>query len=165
MTRLAKLIQRHPGKAMAGVFLAWGLGGYVAPAHAEDSALWVNFGGFSKHFQDNGRNETNLGLGAEYRFHEDVSIMAGYHENSLRLRTKYAAVNYQPLEIGPLKVGASVGFMDGYPAMKNGGSFFAALPMVTWEGERFGLNFGVIPNIPSKHVEGAFVVQLKVKAF
>lgn len=129
------------------------------------SSLWVNIGGFSKHFEDNGRNETNLGLGAEYRFRDDLSVMAGQHKNSLNLRTRYAAVNYHPFSIGSVKIGASVGVMDGYPAMNKGGAFFAALPMVTWEGERFGANFGVIPNIPSQHVEGSFVLQIKFRAF
>jgi len=129
------------------------------------SELWVNTGGFSKHFEDNGRNETNLGLGVEYRFRDDMSVMTGYHKNSLDLRTRYAAVNYQPFEMGPFKIGASVGVMTGYPMKNQGKGFFAVLPMVTYEGERFGANFGVIPNIPSQHVEGAFVVQLKFKAF
>lgn len=168
MTRIAKLIQRHPFKAMVGLLILTGIAGYVAPVEAQEAdpkALWVNVGGFSKHFEDRGRNETNLGLGAEYRLRSDVSIMAGYHENSLRLRTKYSAVNYQPLMLGPLKIGASVGVMTGYPAMNKGGSFFAALPMVTYEGNHVGFNFGVIPNVPSKYVEGAFVIQFKFKAF
>jgi len=131
----------------------------------EASELWVNTGGFSKHFEDNGRNETNLGLGAEYRLRDDLSVMAGYHKNSLNLRTRYAAINYQPLEVGPFKVGASIGVMDGYPHMRDGGGFFAALPMATYEGKTFGANIGVIPNIPSQGVEGAFVLQLKFKAF
>ena len=127
--------------------------------------LWINTGGFSKHFENNGRNETNLGLGAEYRFRDDLSLMAGFHKNSLDLRTTYAAVNYQPFTVGSIKIGASVGVMTGYPQKNGGGGFFAVLPMMTYEGTRFGANFGVIPNIPSQHVEGAFVLQLKFKAF
>jgi hypothetical protein len=171
MSRLAKLIQRRPYAALAVVFAIWGAGGYVAPVKAQEAAefessLWVNVGGFSRHFdRSKDFNETNLGLGVEYRFRSDLSAMAGYHENSIRLRTRYAALNYQPLEIGPLKVGVSVGVMSGYPVVNEGGAFFAALPMVTYEGKRFGINFGVIPNIPSKHVDGAFVVQLKARAF
>jgi hypothetical protein len=137
----------------------------IQSCSAAQNELWVNTGGFSRHFQDNGRNETNLGLGVEYRIRDDVSVMAWQHKNSLGLRTRYVAVNYQPLQLGPIKIGASVGVMDGYPHMKNGGGFFAALPMATYEGDRFGLNFGVIPNIPSQGVEGAFVLQLKFKAF
>lgn len=131
----------------------------------EASELWINTGGFSKHFEDNGRNEVNLGLGAEYRFRDDLSVMVGYHKNSLDLRTRYAAVNYQPFEMGPFKIGASIGVMDGYPMKSEGKGFFAVLPMVTYEGDRFGANFGVIPDIPSQHVEGAVVLQLKFRMF
>ncbi len=145
--------------------LAFGLilGIFCASAKAAEPepAFWVNTGGFSKHFQDNGRNEVNLGLGFEYRTRPDLSFMAGYHKNSLDLHTRYLAMNYQPLEVGPFRVGASIGVMDGYPAKKNGGQFFAILPMASWEGERVGVNFGIIPNIPSQHVEGAFVAQIK----
>lgn len=134
-------------------------------AAENESSLWVNTGGFSKHFDDNGRNETNLGLGVEYRLRDDVSVMTGFHTNSLNLRTRYAAVNYQPFEIGPFKIGASIGVMDGYPLKNEGKMFFAALPMVTYEGKFVGVNLGVIPNIPSQHVEGAFVAQIKFKMF
>lgn len=129
------------------------------------SELWINTGGFSKHFEDNGRNEVNLGLGAEYRFRDDLSVMAGYHKNSLDLRTRYVAVNYQPFGVGPFKIGASVGVMDGYPMKSEGKGFFAVLPMVAYEGDMFGANLGVIPDIPNQHVEGAVVLQLKFKAF
>jgi outer membrane scaffolding protein for murein synthesis (MipA/OmpV family) len=127
--------------------------------------LWVNTGGFSKHFEDNGRNEVNFGLGAEYRFRDDVSVMAGFHKNSLDLRTRYAAMVYQPWSIGNVKIGVSMGYMDGYPLKSQGKGFFAVLPMATYEGDRFGVNLGVIPNIPSQHVEGAVALQFKFKVF
>lgn len=129
------------------------------------SELWVNTGGVSKHFRDNGRNEVHPGLGLEYRINSDTSVMLGYHKNSLSLRTRYAAVNYQPLNIGPLRIGASIGVMDGYPLKSQGKMFFAAIPMITYESKSFGVNFGVIPDIPSQHVEGAFVAQIKWRLF
>lgn len=129
------------------------------------SELWVNVGGLSKHFEDNGRNEVHQGLGVEYRWRDDLSVMVGFHKNSLDLRTRYVAVNYQPFEVGPFRIGASVGIMDGYPMKSEGKGFFAVLPMVTYEGDRFGANVGVIPDIPSQHVEGAVVLQLKFRAF
>jgi len=104
-------------------------------------------------------------LWSKYRFRDDLSVMAGYHKNSLDLRTRYVAVNYQPWTIGKVKIGASVGYIDGYPAKNNGGGFFAVLPMATIEGAVLGASFGIIPNIPSQNVEGAVVLQLKFKAF
>jgi hypothetical protein len=129
------------------------------------SELWVNTGGVSRHFEDNGRNEVHPGLGIEYRLNSDTSVMLGYHKNSLNLRTQYASVQYQPLHLGPLKIGVSAGVMSGYPLKRDGGFFPAVLPMITYESKTFGVNFGIIPNIPSQKVEGAFVAQIKWRLF
>jgi hypothetical protein len=126
------------------------------------SQLWVNVGGFSRHFDRNrGYNEHNLGLGIEYRTSPELSYMAGSYYNSVRKNTTYAAVNWQPWSVGPFKVGAAIGLMNGYPAVNRGGTFFAALPMVSYEGRRFGVNFGLIPS--TKNVDGAVTLQFKVR--
>lgn len=128
------------------------------------SEVWLNVGGFSRHFSRNkGYNESNLGLGVEYRTSPEISYMAGAYYNSVRKTTSYAAVNWQPLSIGPLKLGAAIGVMDGYPSMASGGTFFAAMPLATWEGKRYGINFGVIPSIGK--VDGAVIVQFKLRVY
>lgn len=124
--------------------------------------LWLNVGGFSRHFHRSaGYNENNLGLGIEYRTSPELSFMAGSYYNSVRKNTAYAAVNWQPWSMGAFKLGAAVGVMNGYPAMNRGGTFFAALPMASYEGRRFGLNVGLIP--PVKNVDSAVIVQFKVR--
>lgn len=124
--------------------------------------LWLNVGGFSRHFnRQAGHNESNLGLGLEYRTSSELSFMAGSYHNSVRKNTTYAAVNWQPLSMGSFKLGAAVGLMNGYPAMNRGGTFFAALPMATYEGRRFGVNLGLIPSM--KDVDGAVVLQFKLR--
>jgi hypothetical protein len=135
-----------------------------APAEtAPQRELWVNLGGFSHHFANSKRyNETNRGLGLEFRWSPELSVMAGSYYNSVRRTTTYAGLTYQPLTLGPMKVGASLGVMDGYPAVSRGGTFFAALPMATYEGSRFGFNLGLIPSMPK--VDGAIVLQIKVRA-
>lgn len=55
--------------------------------------------------------------------------------------------------------------MTGYPLKNDGGAFFAAIPMATWEGKSFGINVGVIPDLPKQHVDGAVVVQFKFKVW
>jgi hypothetical protein len=126
------------------------------------SQVWLNVGGFSRHFDRNrGHNEHNLGLGIEYRTSPELSYMAGSYYNSVRKNTTYAAVNWQPWSVGPFKVGAAIGLMNGYPAVNRGGSFFAALPMVSYEGGRFGVNIGLIPAL--KNVDGAVIVQFKLR--
>jgi hypothetical protein len=134
-------------------------------AAENEQSFWVNVGGVSRHFQDNGRNEVHPGLGIEYGLNSDTSVMLGYHKNSLNLKTQYVSVQYQPLHLGPLKIGVSAGIMNGYPQKKDGGFFPAVLPMITYESKTFGVNFGIIPNIPSQKVEGAFVAQLKWRLF
>jgi hypothetical protein len=124
--------------------------------------LWLNVGGFSRHFERQaGHNENNVGLGLEYRTSDELSFMAGSYRNSVRKNTTYAAVNWQPLLMGSFKLGAAVGLMNGYPAMNRGGTFFAALPMATYEGRRFGVNLGLIPSM--KDVDGAVILQFKVR--
>jgi len=126
------------------------------------SQLWLNVGGFSRHFDRNrGFNEHNFGLGIEYRTSPSLSYMAGSYYNSVRKNTTYAAVNWQPWSVGSLKVGAAIGLMNGYPAMNSGGHFFAALPMASYEGRRFGVNLGLIPSI--KNIDGAVILQFKVR--
>lgn len=151
----------------------WAVLTIVAPAASAESTattqepvyrsqLWLNVGGFSRHFQRSaGYNENNLGLGIEYRTSPEISFMAGNYYNSVHKNTTYAAVNWQLWTMGPFKIGAAVGLMNGYPAMNRGGNFFAALPMASYEGRRFGINIGLIPSI--KNVDGAVMLQFKVR--
>lgn len=150
--------------------LVTALPGFAESAMAADAplwqkpagALWLNVGGFSRHFdRQAGHNENNLGLGIEYRTSSELSFMAGSYYNSVRKNTTYAAVNWQPWSMGSFKLGAAVGLMNGYPAMNRGGTFFAALPMATYEGRRFGVNLGLIPSM--KDVDGAVILQFKVR--
>jgi hypothetical protein len=124
--------------------------------------FWVNLGGFSRHFSNSkGYNENNLGLGLEYRTSPEIAYMAGAYYNSVYKTTSYAAVNWQPWQLGPVKLGAALGVMNGYPSLANGGSFFAALPLATIEGRHFGINLGVIPSMGK--VDGAVIIQFKLR--
>src|SRR5690606_33373995 len=107
--------------------------------------------------------ESNLGFGIEWRRTPEVAIMAGVYDNSVGKPSQYAAVNWQPWQIGPVKLGVALGVLNGYPALNRGGTFFAALPMATIEGQRFGVNLGLIPSIGD--VDGALLVQLKMKLY
>jgi len=113
-------------------------GGATDAQSAEHSALdlvgkhkpqwWLNVGGFSRHFNRTpDYNESNFGFGVEYRSSPEISYMAGNYRNSHRKNTTYAAVNWQPLSLGPIRVGAAVGVMSGYPAMNRGGAFFRCI--------------------------------------
>jgi hypothetical protein len=126
--------------------------------------VWINVGGFSRHFsRHSGYNESNLGLGAEYRTSAELSYMAGAYDNSVRKTTSYLAVNWQPWSLGPIKLGGTLGVMNGYPSLAKGGAFFAALPMATWEGKRYGINVGIIPSMGK--IDGAVIVQFKLRVY
>ena len=134
-----------------------------APATAASAPeIWLNVGGFSRHFDRSNRyNERNFGFGIEWRTSEQFAFMAGVYDNSLSKHSQYAAVNWQPWSLGPVKLGAALGVMNGYPSLKRGGTFFAALPMASIEGRRFGINLGLIPSM--KNVDGAFMLQFKLR--
>lgn len=147
-------------------------------AHAEDTLLgmdvidsqplnevWIDSGFYSYHFDRNANlNGNNYGLGAEYRFSSVGTVTAGRFYNSDRAYSNYAGVYYQPLAIGPFRLGAVVGGFNGYPKMKEGGWFLAAIPMASVEWKRVGLNIAYVPTLKDR-LYGAISVQLKVKVW
>ena len=134
----------------------------ASAAAADQPQIWINVGGFSRHFDRDPRyNENNFGFGIEWRRSPELAVMAGVYDNSLGKPSQYAAINWQPWQIGPVKLGAAIGILNGYPAISRGGTFFAALPMASIEGRRFGINLGLIPSI--KNVDGAVLLQFKLR--
>jgi hypothetical protein len=133
----------------------------VKPIHE----TWLNAGFYSYHLQrDKGLNDSNPGLGAEYRFSTVASVTAGKFYNSDRKYSKYAGVYYQPFAIGPVRLGAVVGGFDGYPKMRNGGWFLAAIPVASFDYKSVGLNLSFVPNYKDR-LYGALSFQLKMKVF
>ncbi|MYM22239.1 hypothetical protein GTP46_06240 [Duganella sp. FT135W] len=127
--------------------------------------VWLNGGFYTYHFQrDKDLNGANGGIGAEWRFSTVASATAGRFYNSDRAYSNYLGVYYQPLKFGPVRVGAVLGAFDGYPKMRNGGWFPAAIPTLSYEYERVGVNVAIIPTYKDR-LYGGISVQLKLKAF
>ena len=127
--------------------------------------VWLNGGFYSYHFQrDKGLNDSNPGLGAEWRFSTVASATVGRFYNSDRAYSNYAGVYYQPWKIGPVRIGAVVGGFSGYPKMRDGGWFPAAIPTLSYEYERVGVNVAIVPSYKDR-LYGALSIQLKLKAF
>ena len=127
--------------------------------------VWVDSGFASYHFdRDKGLNGNNYGLGAEYRYSTVSALTAGRVYNSNREFSDYLGVYYQPLQIGPFRVGAVAGGFNGYPNMKNGGWFLAAVPMIGAEWGRFGINLAIVPTLQNR-LYGAVSLQIKVKVW
>ncbi|KQQ45065.1 hypothetical protein ASF61_20740 [Duganella sp. Leaf126] len=137
--------------------------GMIASAPLQQ--VWLNAGFYSYHFDRNrGLNDSNPGLGAEYRFSTVASATAGRFYNSDRQYSNYVGVYYQPVRIGPVRLGAVVGAFDGYPHMRDGGWFPAAIPTASVEYKRVGVNIAVVPKYKDR-LYGALSVQLKLKVF
>jgi len=127
--------------------------------------VWLNGGFYTYHFQrDKDLNGANGGIGAEWRFSTVASATAGRFYNSDRAYSNYVGVFYQPWKIGPVRVGAVVGAFDGYPKMRNRGWFPAAIPTLSYEYERVGINVAIIPSYKDR-LYGGISLQLKLKAF
>ena len=136
-------------------------------ADSAPAQLWLNPGTFSRHF-DRHKNlrEDNTGLGAELRLADNHALAAGSFINSDRARSRYGAYLWRPLHWQSAGVtvhaGLALGAFDGYPRYRDGGWFPAALPMLSIERERAGVNLYFVPTIANR-LEGAIAVQVKIR--
>lgn len=125
--------------------------------------LWLSTGFATYHFQsDKDLNGRNPGVGLEYRFDESMAVTAGRFFNSDRQHSRYAGLYYQPWEYKGVRLGAVVGGFDGYPKMRDGGWFLAAIPTATFEYKRVGVNVAVVPTYKDR-LHGGISIQLKFK--
>jgi hypothetical protein len=140
------------------------------PAAAEFSRqVWLSPGIYARHFnRDKNLRDGNPGLGVEVALAQDHAAMAGTFINSNSARTRYGAYEWRPLhwQWAGVDVGAGiiVSAFDGYPNYRNGGWFLAPLPVVSFEGKRFGVNLSVIPTLENR-LDGAIAVQFKVRVW
>lgn len=127
------------------------------------SALWINPGMYSYHFQrDQNLNGNNWGIGLEYRFNTVASATIGNYKNSDNGNSSYAGIYYQPIAVGPVKLGIVAGGFNGYQSTNNGGWFPAVLPALTVEEGILGANLFFIPTV-GELVHGAISLQIKLK--
>jgi hypothetical protein len=131
----------------------------------QKQAIWINPGLYSYHFDEKQDfNPINIGFGVEYQFSTAASITAGFYRNSYYQHSNYIGTYWQPIALGPFKLGMVAGIFNGYDNTNNGGWFPAALPAVSLEGELFGFNLIVIPTIPNR-IAGSVSLQLKLKVW
>jgi hypothetical protein len=129
------------------------------------SELWLNAGAYSYHFQrDKGFNSRNFGLGAEYRFTTVSSIVAGAFHNSDWYTSHYLVWHWQPIGMGPVRLGVYAGAIDGYPQMLDGGWFFAAIPTIGIDYKKVGATLLLIPSYQNR-LHGAISLQLRFRVF
>ncbi|MET3105846.1 hypothetical protein AAKU67_000178 [Oxalobacteraceae bacterium GrIS 2.11] len=127
--------------------------------------VWIESGFLSYHWdRDKNLNGNNYGLGGEYRFSTVSAVTVGRFYNSDREYSSYAGVYYQPIQLGPIRLGAVAGGFNGYPHMNNGGWFLAAVPMASAEWGRFGFNLAIVPSLQNR-LYGAISLQVKVRVW
>lgn len=139
--------------------------GFSLIASTPLNQTWLNAGFYSYHFQrDKGLNDSNPGLGIEQRVSTVTSLTAGRFYNSDRRYSNYVGVYYQPIALGPVRLGAVVGAFNGYPKMRDGGWFPALIPVASIDYQSFGLNIAFVPSYRDR-LYGAVALQLKLKVF
>lgn len=127
--------------------------------------VWFTPGFYSWHFEhDRNLENSNPGLGVEYRYATDQSVLAGRYYNSDRLYSNYITWLWQPLSLGNVRLGALAGALDGYPRANQGGWFVMAIPVASYEFGNIGVNLTIVPTIPDT-VHGSITLQLKVRVF
>lgn len=132
---------------------------------APKSELWIDSGFYTAHFDgDKDLNGNNKGLALEYRFNGAMAATGGRFYNSDRAWSNYVGVIWQPYAVGPVRLGLAVAAFDGYPKTRDGGWFPGAIPTLTYDYKRVGLNLGIIPNYKDR-LYGGVSVQLKFKLF
>ena len=124
-------------------------------------AVWLNAGFYTLHLDhDKGLRSANPGLGIEWTLNETYSLTAGGFKNSDHQHSNYLGMYVMPWRWESFKLGAVLGTFDGYPRANQGGWFPAVVPMVSFEGERWGLNTAIIPTVKDK-LYGGISFQLK----
>jgi hypothetical protein len=93
------------GLALIPAVSAAGTSGNISIAEPKPvSELWLNPGFYPYHFQkDKELNNSNFGVGGEYRFLTVSSVTLGIFDNSDRQTSRYIGWYWQPLESGPVR--------------------------------------------------------------
>ena len=129
---------------------------------ADLSDWWITPGAVSYHVANRDHlNQIHPGLGVEYHFKPDWTLVGGTYKNSNYRWSEYFGANWTPLALGPAKIGLTAQVANHYNAAREGGPFLFAAPVISFEGSRFGANIYVIPTL--RNVTGAVALQLKFR--
>jgi hypothetical protein len=127
--------------------------------------LWLNPGFYSYHFNKNkGLENNNYGVGGDYRFSTVSALAIGVLHNSDKRISHYIGWYWQPVGVGPFRLGVVAGALNGYPNMLNGGWFIALIPSASVEYKNVGVNMLFTPGYKDR-LYGAISLQLKLRVF
>ena len=109
---------------------------------------WILTGFLSKHFsEDNRENDKNFGVFFEHDFSRQWGLYFGQYENSGKIRSHLIAATWQPMHIGPVRVGFEAGLVDGYMQLNRGHFAPAALPFLSYTMGFVKANLFCIPPV------------------
>jgi hypothetical protein len=127
-----------------------------------DTQWWFTPGAVSRHFERQSEfNQTHPQFGFEYFWRPNTALIFGTYKNSNYLWSRYVGVNWTPLELGPIRLGATAQITNNYIAARDRKPFPFAAPMASFEYRRFGLNLYAVPTI--RDVTGAVALQVKFR--
>jgi hypothetical protein len=127
--------------------------------------FWLNPGFYSYHFNKNkGLDNNNFGLGGDYRYSTVSAVTLGVLHNSDKHISHYMGWYWQPLGVGPVRLGAVIGAINGYPKMQNGAWFVALIPSASFEYKNVGVTMLFTPGYKDR-LYGAISLQLKLRVF
>lgn len=75
----------------------------------------------------------------------DLRAMVGLYSNSIAKRSHYAGFTWQPFRVGPARIGAAFGMVDGYRRYTHGYLTGALTFKVSERGE---MHLTVVPYVP-----------------
>ena len=104
-------------------------------ASFSSKADYINIGGVSYHHKPNGiYNQTNYGAGYEFKFKDEVNLMAGWYKNSLYKDSYYIMARYTPDNFfGGDVLGGKINYMIGGISGYKKNVVPAILPAICWE--------------------------------
>ena len=143
------------------LFTALLLASAVFNASAAD--VWVSGMATSYHADRSANyNESNPGVGLEID-PEDSSLkyVLNVYKNSFGNVSVLVAAAWTPVKLGAFKAGVVGGAVSGYPLYHEKFGPVAAL-LVTYEGEKYGVNLITIPQLREKATSVA-TLQVKIK--
>ena len=112
---------------------------------------------------DSDYEQENWGVGIEHSLTGSLRVAGGYYRNSNRRDSLYFGLAWAPLQYkvseGKLRVGLAALLVSGYETVKDPELVKAVFPVVSWEGQRFGINIPIIPS--TKDNAGAIGLQIK----
>ena len=132
---------------------------YAINVHAE---TWITATLASKHINaESKQEEANWGVGIEQGMAKNWRAVAGMYRNSNRRDSLYFGLSWHPLRLGEWRIGAVGMFVGGYETPKHQELVKAVIPVITYEGKRWGLNVPIVP--ATKDNAGAIGLQAKWK--